>query len=99
MNIYFTQIILHSTHIQDVIVFLIFKQNNVKVLIIVMKKFLLIFDHHLFHLMIDIYQQDVYTVFNPINVSHRNFISVPISQTVYHPKTYIHQLCTNLFNY
>ncbi|CAF2893024.1 unnamed protein product [Rotaria sp. Silwood2] len=30
---------------------------------------------------------------------HKNYISVPINQKLYHPKTYIHQLCTHLSNY
>ncbi|CAF1226018.1 unnamed protein product [Rotaria sordida] len=30
---------------------------------------------------------------------YKNFISIPINQKFYHPKTYIHQLCTHLLNY
>ncbi|CAF3657900.1 unnamed protein product [Rotaria socialis] len=30
---------------------------------------------------------------------HNNFISIPINQKFYHPKTYIHQFCTHLSNY
>lgn len=29
---------------------------------------------------------------------HQNYISIPINQKLYHPKTYIHHLCTHLSN-
>ncbi|CAF3670976.1 unnamed protein product [Rotaria sp. Silwood1] len=30
---------------------------------------------------------------------YKNFISIPINQKLYHPKTYVHQLCTHILKY